>query len=269
MTTEEQRMKTKREIIDEALEDYCGFFRIPIPAAMEELRTVRRHYQNKERSKTAADLCEKWYASLTIGKPDYSVYDSEFYFCELLACFDLYSSRYIKSISKLDIKPKRILDLGCGLGLTSRQLRETFAAEVVGTNLLGTRQAKFCAKTGIQLAGSPGDVEPCDMVFGSEYFEHIQDAPDHLYKILQSHRPKTLVMANAFGSRSVGHFDKFDCYDVPSAVKSIRHSDPIKASTMGRFFGDILRGAGYEQMKTGFWNNRPSVWTRIEGEEEG
>lgn len=36
----------------------------------------------------------------------------------------------------------------------------------------------------------------------------------------------------------------------------------VPNTTIGRRFNATLRNLGYEQLRTGFWNNRPSVWKK-------
>ena len=45
-----------------------------------------------------------------------------------------------------------------------------------------------------------------DLVFASDYFEHFESPIKHLNEVLKVN-PKLIVVANSFGSVSVGHFN--------------------------------------------------------------
>jgi hypothetical protein len=74
---------------------------------------------------------------------------------------------------------------------------------------------------------------------------------DHQIDVLDTLKPRALLIANAFGSQSIGHFPSYK-------VKG--HSlDPKSTS---RAFSDELRSRGYNQVKMNVWNNRPTYWKR-------
>lgn len=85
-----------------------------------------------------------------------------------------------------------------------------------------------------------------DLVFASEYFEHIEKPVEHLIDVLNAVSPKYLVIANSFGTTSVGHF----------------FSDKRAGRQVSRVFNAALREHGYEKVKTKCWNDRPTFWKR-------
>ena len=95
-----------------------------------------------------------------------------------------------------------------------------------------------------------------DFVFASEYFEHFQRPIEHLRDVLRVAEPKHLVIANAFGSKSIGHFDIY------LDEENLFDSRQVLGASVGRLFNDVLRKNGYATVKTEFWNNRPAVWRR-------
>ena len=81
----------------------------------------------------------------------------------------------------------------------------------------------------------------------------------NIEKLINHLKPKYLLLANTFGQKSVGHFNYYklnDCYgSAPQLAESIKVS---------RIFNNVLKKAGYTQIKTGLWNNRPNFWCQNE-----
>jgi len=202
-------------------------------------------------------LERRWYASLMAGTPDYSVYDDEYFTVEVWACWIVYSRKYLRSMRKASAifdNVQSIADLGCGCGLTTAALKEIFPeADVIGTNVDGSVQYRVAQKVGERrnFTIRPQVESHADLIFASEYFEHFERPIEHLSSVLKVATPQYLVIANAFGATSVGHFDTY--YDGSTA---------ISGAEMGRAFNDRLRSEGYSRVKTGFWNNRPDVWKK-------
>ncbi len=216
-------------------------------------------------------LEEAWYDSLKKGEPDYTIYDGDDYLGELWACWAIYSRGYLRSIVKdgshtkggLDVKAhiealfeiERVADLGCGFGYTTAVLSELFPdAEVTGTNIEGTTQFTLA----LDLAEFHGFAllselrSRSDLIFASEYFEHFQEPVAHLDEVLDQAQPYALVIANAFGPHSIGHFD---LYSVGGEV--------VDGAGASRRFNARLRERGYEKVKTALWNQRPAIWIRV------
>lgn len=213
------------------------------------------------------EVTKRWYDSLSIGNPDYSVYDNLSYLGELWACWIVYSRKYllnVRSIKSLpesggiieDIgKVKCVVDLGCGLGFSTAALCEIYPnAEVFGIEIEGTKRYEITEVVG-NLYGFKvyPDFEhldsKMDLVFASEYFEHFRDPVEHLIKVINCLHPRALIVANSFGVVAIGHFD---LYSIFGEIVS-----PKKASIR---FNNTLRFLGYEKVKTKLWNSRPTYW---------
>jgi len=213
-------------------------------------------------------LIKRWYASLASGNPDYGVYAEDEYLAEGWLCWRTYSRDYLRALSSskslasgipfnATYKVRSIADLGCGIGYTTVGLRQLWpAADVVGTNVAGSRQERIvrqlggqylfrCECRGMQYVG------PRDLVFASEYFEHFYAPVDHLREVLTYVQPKIMVIANAFTSRACGHFPEYlvDGKVLPGKITS-------------RVFNATLREAGYTKLAFNAWNGRPLVWIK-------
>jgi SAM-dependent methyltransferase len=215
--------------------------------ASDKMRTEKRPFQTLE---------ARWYESLARGTPDFSVYAEDEMLAETWACWVVYSRKYIKSLAKFDrlAQPKTVADLGCGLGVTTAALAQLFpTASVCGTQLRATSQweigSRLSERHGFSLVDDlSGQI---DFIFASEFFEHLLRPIEYLENVITRHRPTTLVVANAFGATSVGHFETYWHNDVS-----------IDARDMGRYFNRFLRERGYQSIETGFWNNRPAYWQK-------
>jgi hypothetical protein len=135
------------------------------------------------------------------------------------------------------------------------------SAEVFGTQFEGSCQWKLAEEVG-KAAGF--SLAPCaralnrqiDLVFASEYFEHIEEPIEHLLEVLRVCKPKYLLLANSFGTTSIGHFDVY------------KHAGQrVDGKKMSRAFNKVLRASGYMQRKTKCWNGRPAYWLQTKTSE--
>ena len=229
---------------------------------------IVKYYRSNEKGRNLLQpgqkLEKQWYDSLDRKSPDMSVYSNDFFIPEVWACWVLYSRKYLLSLKKSEnlIKLIRsniesVVDLGCGFGYTTAALKEIFQnTEVYGTNIKESFQFSVASELGrLNKFSIVEDVkeigEKIDFIFASEYFEHFEDPISHLNHIIRHTKPKCLVIANAFGSRSIGHFNNY-----------WSGSSLVSNKKIGRDFNKRLRELGFRSMKTKFWNNRPSVWIR-------
>jgi SAM-dependent methyltransferase len=234
----------------------------PEGMALRASEAVRRH--RDERGAKPTTIERRWYDSLERGQPDYDVYADDDYVADLWACWIVYSRRYLLAlcrhadVNRLVGAARSVADLGCGLGYTTAALAEMSAprAVVFGTNLPGLRQTAiaervadrrggFCVAAGVEGRGH------VDLVFASEFFEHLPAPVNYLLDVLDELTPETLIVANTFTGRSTGHFDRY-------VVGGAR----LDGRATARAFGDALRRRGYRKLETGFWNGRPAVWIR-------
>ena len=201
----------------------------------------------------------RWYKSLEDGKPDYSVYDDDNFISELWSCWIIYSRGYLRELRKGVVAAisggvNVVADVGCGIGYTTAGLKELFpSATVYGTNVKGTWQWDECELLGSEYGFTMNMVvdAPLDLVFASEFFEHFDEPIETLNEIIDHGNPKYLVIANSFGSRSIGHFDTY-----------LANGQPVSNKAIGRVFNKELRDRGYRKIETGFWNGRPAIWAK-------
>jgi hypothetical protein len=201
--------------------------------------------------KEQSDLERRWFDSLKKGSPDYGVYDSCYYLPELWSGFG-YARTRINMLSKFlaGTNIKTIADLGCGWGLTTLMFSEKFPqADVFGTNLKHTLQAKIATKLGVEIKSRLDRY--VDLVCAFEYFEHFYDVSTHL-KTITKFKPRYIATANSFGAVAIGHFPKYKFNRVEVINKS-----------GGREFGKLIRTLGYEKVETGFFNGRPALWKYV------
>ncbi len=245
------------EIIDEAkksIKYYNGDL---------SMRESLRHLQRIE---------NEWYESLKTS-PNYSLYDDLMLLPDLWACWKIYSRNYIlamanpKTLAKRDSENnfielksivddvgdiKKVIDVGCGIGYTTLALQELFPnAKVYGTNFINGFQYKLCTKIGVDVKGDVSEVGECDLVFASEYFEHFENPIEHLNHIVNTCNPKYLIIANSFGTTSMGHF-----------FEHTYNLDKLPSKGFGRIFNNELRNLGYKKVNTNCFNNRPTYWKK-------
>lgn len=212
------------------------------------------------------DLEVKWYKSLEQDRqnPDYSVYGEIDYLYETWLCWAVISRQNLTKITRYgqllngsiveNMTPQSVVDLGCGAGLTTSMLCEIFpTAKVTGTNFEDSYQFKIASEFGSKYGFTmlPEVKEQNDLVFASEYFEHILEPIKHLNTVLDICEPKWLLIANTFTSPAIGHFNEYLHDGVFYTGKQI-----------SKIFSGVLKERGYIKVKTNCWNNRPQYWKR-------
>ena len=220
----------------------------------------------KDGNKCLDELKEQWINSLS-NYPNYGVYNRAEYLNEVFLCWKTYSRRYLmlldKWLDKEDCPMKRdeigrVLDLGCGLALSTIGLKAIFPeAEVYGTNEGCSEQIKFDRLItsnfrDIHIVADNFGIEgQFDVVFASEFFEHIYSPLEFLDKIIVQYRPKYIVFANTFTQMAIGHFYKYSVN---------RSGIEVLGEDMPRAFTKVLKNWGYEKIQTKFYNNRPNIY---------
>jgi len=260
--------KDKEDLID-YISEWSKFSDIDTEKAFNLAIDTIKFYNGKNyKNKPFQYIEDRWYNSLSSGNPDYGIYDEKYLLSDIWACWILFSRQYIlrllsnkslytKSIISDMLDVNSIVDLGCGFGYTTATFKEIFPdADVYGTNFEGGIQWKLASHFGSKYNFSLyPDVQTLnkniDFVFASEYFEHIENPIDHLNQIIEICKPKYLVLANAFGTVSIGHFNEYYINGVLTDGKKV-----------SRLFNAALKAHGYENVKTKCWNNRPTYWKK-------
>lgn len=230
---------------------------IQVDQALDYIRTGN-HFEK---------LTIEWYKNLDAGllQEAYNVYDDDYYFTDLWNCFVTYSRRYLKDISKpclpdglifTDRVADVVVDIGCGIGYTTAALTEIYPeAQVYGINLKNTKQWTFCermaAKHNFTMVETIEGIKNVDVLFASEYFEHILEPISHLEAIVAESSPKFMIIGNAFNTWSIGHFKTY-----------YHRGQEIPQQKISNLFNSRLRNIGYTQIKTTLFNNKPNIWER-------
>ena len=252
------------------LRRYSRINAIDVDRARDIIRHGIRNPEGPDGSGYLNGLCRRWYSSVDAGKPDYDIYDDDYYFTDLWKCWVIYSRGYIRGILKGRIKGSNlpisslfngvtsVADLGCGIGYTTAALAELFPrARVYGTNIPATQQWAFAAdmaeRYGFDLLPQYNSIPtPVDLVVASEYFEHFVDAPGEVDRTIQRLQPKMLYAANSFATYSLGHFMMHQDMD----------DQLLDKRSVGKRFTEVLKGHGYTKRATTLWNNKPGLWVR-------
>lgn len=271
----------------EELKEFLGLYTTLYPIDEQKARRLIKeaiHHYKTEASKDSyqGQLEIRWYDSLVsdgvvdplpheVSKPAYDIYDDEYYFTDLWVCWRLYSRGYLRTL----LKPRReavfermrdvksVVDLGCGISYTTAALTKLFPdARVYGTNLEGTRQYEFnrllSKKYGFNIVSSLDAIEDgVELVFASEYFEHVHFVIEHLEYVLTHLKPRFLYIANSFNTVSMGHFEWYKYSRKPLIMT---HQTKIS-----REFNNTLRKYGYQMIRTKNWNQRPMLWEKSVG----
>lgn len=217
------------------------------------------------------DMTEQWETGLELEAlaPAYEVYNNPYYFAELWLCWQRYSKRTLKEMvlpkmqdgtSMIDRvtrmgKIHSVLDLGCGMGYTTAVLRKLFPNAIVhGTNVCPSKQFEFADRLSIHhdfkvMTNDYAMPQTYDLVFASEYFEHIYDPISHLKHVLTKTLPRYVICANTFGPMAIGHFDYY-----------MHEHQRRPAKEMSRHFKNLMEEYGYTKEKTKCWNGRPSLY---------
>lgn len=217
-------------------------------------------------------LTKEWYNSLS-----QEVYNDKYFFTLLYFCWLKYSRKYINDIyrnpffSVLGKQVDNVFDIGNGLGYSTLQLCDIFPenTKIFATNIRNTDQWNFnnyliksSGKKSYTLFEDFNEIlfekeeekyfkSSKNLIFASEFFEHLYEPIDYLEKIINILSPKYLIIANSFNTHSVGHYNE---YKVNGVI--------VKSNVMTKIFNDRLKSLGYTQVKIGLWNNRPNIWER-------
>jgi len=262
--------KISKSDLLEFLEICSNYIKIDINKLYNITLNLIKYYNkipySSELRKEMKMLEDTWYLSLKKNSPDYSVYNNYYYLCDLWVCWVMYSRKYLKALISekslitksiiSDIKAKRIVDLGCGFGYTTAAIKQIFpTSEVFATNVEQSYQYEIAyslsKKYNFRIYPDIKSINnKVDLFFASEYFEHFQEPVNHLIEILDIHRPKYMIIANAFNTYSIGHFNNY----------IYNNNNNYTPQEISKIFNNTLRYNNYEKVKTKLWNNRPTYW---------
>lgn len=185
-------------------------------------------------------------------------YASDWYALTLVECFCGYTRGNTRSFAKWwneNGYEGTVLDLGAGIGASSRLFQELTGAETLchvyspGSQLEIARKITKGIVVGEDERAILVKTRPVG-VMAFELFEHVQD-PIELITAITDSTAKVLCVCNSFGARDFGHWRR---YHVGRKW--------IPYGSMGRVFGRAMREQGWIKQKTAYWNDRPSIWTR-------
>ena len=250
--------------IEDFIESCTKYIDVDKKKLRDEIDVSIKQFRKQEKDIGELGRLEKiWYDSLN-DQIDYSVYADDFYFAEVWKCWILYSRKYLKDIQKpnslFDISIYKdmsnvnsVLDLGCGMGYTTAFLKKLFSdANVIGTNLENTLQFKLASQLGstydFEIMENLPDND-MDLIFASEYFEHIERPIEHLKEVLEKNKPTHLLIANTFNQPAIGHFINYK-----------NGNDVLNGKETSKVFNETLKNYGYKKIKTKLWNQRPNYW---------
>lgn len=221
-------------------------------------------------NKNLDDLLNRWLKSVKSGNPNYSIYGEDDYLNEVFYCWKFFSRRYLKFLKKYLEENKEfyfyttsILDMGCGIGYTTVVLSELFPEAIVyGQNLKGTLQYKINRKVtkninNIRIVDERNfldKIDEVDLIFASEYFEHLESPLDMLETLINHFHPQYFIFANSFTHpESIGHFYEYE-------YKKKKYSGKV----ISRMFYKFLKQNGYKRINTSFFNGRPCIYEKGE-----
>ena len=252
-----------KKLLDTFLDDYKSICNVDDTF----LDITRNYIKTNERFDY---LTELWYERLNADDLDgaYEVYSDKHYLTDQFNCFRVYARAYLRAMSKptkLIEQPLNeftgnatsIVDVGNGIGYSTTILSQLYPnLKTYGTNLPDTDQWKFATEMGrrhnfTMVEDVKQIPERGGLVFASEYFEHFLDPITHVEHIIDAIEPKYFVIANAFNTWSIGHFESYD-------VKG----EAIPQERISRMFNKRLRDLGYKQVETGLFNRKPNIWKK-------
>ena len=248
-------------LFDKFLNDYGNIFDIDNNEAKRMLRDDSLFRR----------LTSEWYENLDQNNLDdaFKVYNDDYYFVDIFNCYRTYSRSYIKRLLKPSMAngesvydllktSASFVDIGCGISYSTCALKTLLPnAKAYGINLKNTKQWKLCEvmakRHDFNLIESVHEIgHNVDFVFASEYFEHIQNPTEHVKEIIDAISPKYFIIANAFNTHSIGHFKTYE-YE----------NEIVDQSKISAIFNKFLVENGYEKVLCKMWNNKPTIWSRV------
>lgn len=223
-----------------------------------ETLDVSEEYQKKACEEIHPARAKEWEEA---QDPSYLLpeYATNWYALTLVECFSKYTREHTRQFAKWWNEhgyEGEVLDLGAGIGASTRLFHELTGATSLCHVYSPGSQLDIAAKIappGLVVTNDESavlrDTRPSG-VMAFELFEHVRE-PIGLVDAVTNSTTQVLCVANSFGARDFGHWRT---YRVGS--RDVPHGE------MGRVFGRAMRDRGWYSQETGFWNARPSIWTR-------
>ena len=199
------------------------------------------------------DMLKIWQQSLVDNEPAYHIYNDNFFLVASFECWKKYSKKYIKmlfnnkQVELLLNECNHIIDLGNGLGYSTRLINELAMTKVSCIQLANTEQYRYNEMLKNNLTELDQE-EQVDCFVAFDFMEHLYEPIKYLDELFIK-KPKLIILANSFGTEAVGHFKEYLVDD-----------KLINEKKIGRLFNSHLRKNGFEKLKLNFWNDRPCVW---------
>lgn len=102
-------MKKHEQAIEDFIIDYrdilgCGWgvLNQTRKIALDSVKYYKTPAEKRKDARGLQVLENRWYKSLDAGKPDFSIYDDPVYLGDLISCWLVYSSHYLRLIQKGD-----------------------------------------------------------------------------------------------------------------------------------------------------------------------
>lgn len=250
-----------KDSLNEFVKRYSKVRNIDIQEYINGINDVIKYYKKPkdiQMENPLEHLENAWFNALENNKIDYSVYVDDDYVKDTWACWAMYSRLYLMKVHKnLDLFTEpinKVLDLGNGIGYSTAALTEIFPnSKVTATNLYPSEQWEFNNELqkvyNYDLIEKSDDIGEVDLVFASEYFEHILDPISEVENVIKKNKPKYFVIANSFGTVGIGHFKE---YNVKGKI--------IDWKKISRVFINFMKDNGYIKVQTGFFNGTPNIY---------
>ena len=225
-----------------------------------------------KRNSFACDYFEEstpiWINEYRDSGNDELFYDRIEYLWGCLGSYYNSSKGYIPKIKtafeKMNYVPKTVLDFGAGVGLATYDLAELLSNTTVyyyniseiQTSLFKEMLKQFPIDN-IVIIDDPLSVN-AEVVFCSEFFEHIKTPEDALKYIMGIPGVKHILEASSFRFSDVaGHYETF-----------IFDNVEVSCNDAQKNFNKLMRRYGFQLSNKVYnvscWNNRPNIWVKGE-----
>lgn len=176
---------------------------------------------------------EKWYQQLEQkesgftfdfnrtdpSEMDYSFYDSKEYIWTTYTCWNSWTKNstflFINALKTIGYKPKRILDFGAGIGLSTLAIAKAFPeAEVLYYNVGDIQYNVFeslrksSGLTNVKATREYLNVD-VDVYVAFEVFEHFANPEEVIRPIAEQESTKMICHASSFTQPGTGHFNQY------------------------------------------------------------